>query len=211
MRIVLSGLFFLFFFSLQSANSANETPDPAHGRVIYESCASCHLPEGWGMREGSFPQIAGQLYSVILKQLNDIRNGTRNTPDMHPILMDIDAQALADVAAYIAALPMSGNSGVGPGDDLAHGEQIYRQHCTACHGESGEGNQAKAFPLLQNQHYEYMLRQFSAMRSGKRHNPEMAAQIAVLSDRDLRAVLDYVARLRPQSVAPPGWINPDFR
>ena len=36
------------------------TPDLENGIDVYEVCAACHLPEGWGSKEGTFPQLAGQ-------------------------------------------------------------------------------------------------------------------------------------------------------
>jgi cytochrome c553 len=187
--------------------------DPTHGREIYRACISCHLPEGWGMREGSYPQIAGQRYPVLLKQLLDMRTNARENSDMHALLSENDTQALADVAAYITRLPMTPNNGVGPGDDLIHGKQIYQYHCAHCHGEHGEGTHL--YPLLQDQHYAYLLRQVEAMRDESRRptHPEMNAHLAQLNERDIMAVLDYISRLRPCSdrLAPPGWLNPDFR
>jgi cytochrome c553 len=69
-------------------------------------------------------------------------------------------------------------------------------------------------PRIQAQHYAYLVRQFELIRDGKRRNadPEMTEQIRRFSDRDVRAVMDYVSRREPPEVfqAPPGWRNPDF-
>ena len=51
------------------------TPDVDNGRRVYLTCAVCHRPEGWGSPDGTYPQIAGQLRSVIIKQLADVRGG----------------------------------------------------------------------------------------------------------------------------------------
>ena len=52
------------------------------------------------------------------------------------------------------------------------------------------------------------------IRGGQRQNadPEMVAQIAKFEEREMRAVLDYVSRLKPpeELQASPGWNNPDF-
>ena len=47
-------------------------PDPQRGREDYLLCAVCHQPEGWGTPDGEYPQISGQLYEVIIKQMADI-------------------------------------------------------------------------------------------------------------------------------------------
>jgi len=104
------------------------TPNPERGREIYLMCAVCHQPEGWGTADGLYPQIAGQLYSVIIKQMADIRAGNRDTPTMFPFTMlnVLGLQQLADVAAYVSRLPMNPNNSVGPGTDLETGAPVPR-------------------------------------------------------------------------------------
>ena len=83
------------------------TPDIENGRDVYEVCAGCHLPEGWGTEDGTFPQLAGQHRGVLIKQLADIREGNRDNPTMYPFALPRaigDAQALADVVEYIEKL-----------------------------------------------------------------------------------------------------------
>ena len=55
-------------------------------------------------------------------------------------------QALADVVAYMASLPMTPDNGVGPGKDLELGKQLYADNCVRCHGENGEGDAEKFYP-----------------------------------------------------------------
>ena len=169
------------------------------------------------MSTGTVPQIAGQHQRVIIKQLADIRAGNRVNPLMlpHASAQAIGgAQAVADVAGYVAALKMTTDNGKGSGRDLELGKRLYQENCARCHGENGEGNGEKFVPRIQAQHYKYMLRQFRAIRDGKRRNanPEMAEQIQGFKEKDAEAVLDYVSRLEPPADmrAPPGWKNPDF-
>ena len=73
-----------------------------NGRDVYEVCAACHLPEGWGLADGTFPQLAGQHHNVIIKQLADIRALNRDNPTMYPFALPSQIggpQALADVVA----------------------------------------------------------------------------------------------------------------
>ena len=44
-------------------------PDADTGARLYAQCAACHGADGAGSSEGSTPRIAGQHYSVLLKQL----------------------------------------------------------------------------------------------------------------------------------------------
>jgi cytochrome c553 len=206
------------------ANAAREVeralalePDLENGLRIYRSCAECHTAEGWGLRSGMVPQIAGQHRQVVIKQLADIRAGNREAVLMAPYAT-VEAiggvQAVADVAGYIDTLEISADNGKGPGDRLALGEKLYADNCARCHGAAGEGAAASYVPRIQAQHYDYLVRQFQWIREGKRRNAneEMRQQIAGFDDERMRAVLDYVSRLAPppEFQAPPGWHNPDF-
>ncbi len=186
-----------------------------NGIDVYEVCAACHLPEGWGREDGTFPQLAGQHRSVLIKQLADIRALNRDNPTMYPFTKKEaigGPQALADVTAYIGTLLMNPKNGVGEGNDLKHGEKLYKDNCVECHGETGYGNAEKFYPRIQAQHYKYMLRQFEWIRDGKRRNanPDMVKQIKEFTDRDMKAVIDYASRLKPpkKDIAPPGWVPP---
>jgi len=193
------------------------TPDAERGRTVYLTCAVCHLPEGWGSPDGSYPQIAGQLRTVVIKQLADFRAGNRENPLMYPFSVPGilgGPQEIADVAAYVAQLPMTGANGLGPGTDLTTGEALYEKHCADCHGAAGQGDQAEHIPAIAGQHYAYLMRQFEAIRNGTRKNADskMTEEIQDLTAEQQTAVLDYTARLRPpaEKLADPGWQNPDF-
>ncbi len=192
-------------------------PDLDNGRRIYLTCSVCHRPEGWGTPDGTYPQIAGQLRTVIIKQLADIRARNRENPLMYPFAVPRilgGPQSMADVAAYVAQLPMTPENGVGPGVDLALGAQLYTENCVSCHGKQGEGVEDKHGPALAGQHYAYLMRQFDAIREGRRGNSDakMVKQIRSFSPRQESAVLDYTSRLRPpaEKLAHPGWTNPDY-
>lgn len=198
------------------------TPDIDNGRDVYEVCSACHLPEGWGLQEGTFPQLAGQHRGVLIKQLADIRALNRDNPTMYPFALPEsigDAQAIADVVAYIEQLPMNPDPGRGPWEPgtphFEAGKKLFADNCVKCHGETGMGDKEKFYPRINGQHYNYMLRQFEWIRDGKRRNanPDMVKQIENFTEADEIAVLDYVSRLKPpkEMLAEPGWQNPDFQ
>ncbi len=192
-------------------------PDLEHGRQIYQTCMVCHGAEGWGSRNGMYPQIAGQLKSVIIKQLDDIQTGNRGNPMMVPFTQpDIlpNAQAIADVAGYISQLPMTPFNGKGHSMDLKRGEQLYKDNCVDCHGKRGEGSEKDHIPLIQGQHYNYLYRQFRWIQIGRRRNADddMIKQIQKFHGSDIDDIMDYVSRIKPPAakLARPDWINPDF-
>ena len=193
------------------------TPNLDNGRELYKVCAVCHTPEAWGTSNGYYPQLAGQLPGVTIKQMADIQLKNRDNPTMYPFAMPSSfggAQEMADVAAYIATLPMDPDNGVGPGFDLWRGERLYAQLCADCHGRQGEGDSRDQVPLIQGQHYEYLVRQFRWIAMGKRRNAdsEMVKQIQSYRSPDISAMMDYVSRIRPpvEKLAERGHQNPDF-
>jgi len=193
------------------------TPNLADGAKIYLACAVCHRPEGWGSPDGDYPQIAGQLQAVIVKQIADIRARTRDNPLMYPFAVPRvlgGQQEMADVAAYVSQLPMTTENGKGPGTDLALGERLYAAECAECHGDKGEGSVMEQVPALASQHYRYLMRELDAIQSGRRKNVDLMKGHAIrsLTTQEQSAVLDYASRLTPppEKVAKPGWRNPDF-
>jgi len=198
------------------------TADLENGIEVYEVCAACHLTEGWGTKEGTFPQLAGQHKEVLIKQLADIRALNRDNPTMYPFAKPEsigDEQAMADVVAYIAKLPMNPDNGKGEWaegtPEFDQGKKLYADNCVKCHGDTGEGKAKEFYPKIQGQHYNYMLRQFEWIRDGKRRNanPDMVEQIKGFSDKDMQMVINYVSRAPvPKGDLAPSkdWINPDY-
>lgn len=177
------------------------TPDLQNGKNIYPLCASCHLPDGWGKQDGSFPVISGQHRKVLIKQLADIRAKNRQNPTMYPFT-DPETiggtQSIADVTAYISTLPVNPNPGTGSGKNLDQGKAIYKTQCQQCHGDTAQGNNDAFFPRLKGQHYAYLQRQLKWIRDDYRKNsdPVMVTEVKKLNDSQLEAVADYLSRIK---------------
>ncbi len=198
------------------------TPNRENGIEVFEVCSACHLTEGWGEKTGTFPQIAGQHREVLIKQLADIRAQNRDNPTMYPFALPEsigDEQAMADVTAYIATLPMNPDNGKGPWErgsaEYKQGEKLYKDNCVKCHGDHGEGKAAKFYPRLEGQHYAYMVRQFEWIRDGKRRNanPDMMKQIKEFTNKEMQMVINWVSyQIPPKKDLAPSkdWLNPDY-
>jgi cytochrome c553 len=176
--------------------------DVKNGEEAYEVCGACHLPSGAGRPDGTFPQLAGQHSTVLIKQMADIREGLRDNPTMYPFAKTLtDPQELADVSAYIQSLCIPTDHGKYEGADAAiqisTGKQLYEKECKTCHGVNGEGDKAKFYPVIAGQHYKYLLRQMTEIRDGKRRNanPDMVTIIKKYDDKQLVAISAFQSSL----------------
>ena len=153
-------------------------------------------------RDGGVPRIAGQHISVLAKQLVDYRHDRRwdirmeHFADNHHL---VDAQAIADVTAYVHELKADASPGVGDGELVAHGANVYGRRCEGCHGESAQGSAKKMIPRLAGQHYDYVMRQIYDAADGRRPNFSAAhvRMLATLERRDIVGLADYLSRLDP--------------
>jgi cytochrome c553 len=180
------------------------TPNLENGKEVYAICAACHLKEGWGLKDGTYPQIAGQYKQVLIQQLSDIHAHNRDNPTMYPFSLPEaigDAQDIADVVGYIEKMRMTSDNGKGEWEEdtpeFTKGKQLYTTYCTECHGENGAGYQNKLFPRIDGQHYNYLLRQLEWMRDGKRRSVDhdMLKNINTFTERGLALVANYISRL----------------
>ncbi len=70
------------------------------GKTI--QCSICHGPEHGGL--GLVPGIAGRTASYTMRQLWDIKQGTRISPLMTATVANLTAEDMLNIAAYIASL-----------------------------------------------------------------------------------------------------------
>jgi cytochrome c553 len=82
--------------------------------------------------------------------------------------------------------------------DLAKGEASFNAVCAACHGP--EGNSVISVnPKLAQQHPEYIVKQLTEFKAGKRENPIMLGMASALSDTDM---VNVAAWLTTKKAAP---------
>jgi cytochrome c553 len=76
----------------------------AHGRSL--SCISCHGPDLKGLID--IPRLAGRSPSYLVRQLYDMRCGTRkggNAELMKPVVAKLNDGDIVALAAFLASLP----------------------------------------------------------------------------------------------------------
>jgi cytochrome c553 len=179
--------------------------DAAKGKQHIEVCAACHGTDG-NSPAPSFPSIAGQNSSYLVKQMKEIKSGDRSSPLMTGLLDDFSDQDLADIAAYYEGQSVKG--GAAKADLVDLGEAIYRAGvkrkniaaCTSCHSPNGDGNGPATFPALAGQWPEYTESQLRAFRSGERTNDGDSRMMRItamdLSDDEIAAVSSYIYGLQ---------------
>lgn len=177
-------------------------PDLARGERLFVTCAGCHRADGRGNRDGSVPVIAGQHQRVLVKLLTDYRHARRWDPRMQHyadahVLPDM--QAVADVAAHIAALDRGATAGSGRGNRLQLGQALFAERCATCHGQRGEGDAATLVPRVAGQHHAYLLRLFKEAAEGARpsYPPDHISLFQELGPERLEAIADAASRMQP--------------
>jgi cytochrome c553 len=76
--------------------------------------------------------------------------------------------------------------------DLAKGQATSTNVCAACHRNDGSRG-SPANPILQGQHPEYLVKQLSEFKSGKRANAIMSGMAATLTEADMKNVAAFYA------------------
>ncbi len=177
--------------------------DAAAGKEISATCSGCHGADGKAILP-EYPNLAGQHASYIAKQLTAYRDGERENQLMSPMAAALTDQNILDLAAYYAS--MTPIKGVASEENLTLGQNIYRggitsakiASCTGCHGPSGKGNPAAAYPSLSGQNAAYLADQLKLFRAGLRNNDpnEMMRALAHrLSDAEIDALANYASGL----------------
>lgn len=179
-----------------------EGGNAAAGKLAYEVCSACHLPSGFGRRDGGYPKLAGQHSTVLIKQIADIRARVRDNPSMHGFVMELrDPRDIANVAAYVEGLCIPPGNGrytlPDAAEQVAKGRQMFARDCVDCHQAAGQGNKEKHYPVLAGQHYRYLLRQMQDIRDGFRQNSDsdMVKTIAKYKNDQLQSLSAFLASL----------------
>lgn len=198
--------------------------DQENGEDINEVCAGCHGAFGQGGGDGEYPRLAGMPAEFIARQLRLFRE--RKRPNLAMVEYVDDRQMpdpdIQDISIFLAGIqlktrlpPVDEND---PGfdayerlleskrlmqipraeGDYGRGASLYRKECANCHGKLGEGDEAKAIPLLAGQYTDYLWRQVEKYRNRIRiHDPEAPEDelLSEFSDEDLKDIFAHLSLL----------------
>ena len=113
---------------------------------------------------------------------------------MNTVLRLLSSLLLATCAASV----MANESQPAAKADVAKGEAISNGVCVACHTNDGSRG-SPANPILQGQHPEYLAKQLSEFKAGKRVNAIMKGFATTLSEQDMKNVAAYYAGKKAKS------------
>jgi cytochrome c553 len=101
--------------------------------------------------------------------------------------------ALTFLLATLLAFPALADTAAAKAKpDLKKGEAVATGVCVACHTVDGSRG-SPANPILAGQHPEYLAKQLSEFKAGKRQNAVMQGFAATLSEDDMRNVSAFYA------------------
>lgn len=189
--------------SAEEGAKAATKPDLAKAQEkATQVCGACHTFDG-SRGVPANPILQGQHPEYLAKQLTDFKSGKRANPVMTAMAAPLTDDDMRNLSAFYSG--KEAKPGFAKNKELVLlGEKIYRggiaakqvPACSGCHSPNGAGIPAQ-YPRVGGQHADYTEAQLVAFRAGSRANGPMMATIAArLSDREIKAVSDYVAGLR---------------
>ncbi|WP_260680397.1 cytochrome c [Thalassotalea sp. PS06] len=187
----------------------NHVGDVALGKEKSATCVACHSADGNSMVP-MYPKLAGQSEQYLFKQLMDFKKAVdtnneegRVDPVMAGMVAPLSEQDMQNLAAYFASQKVSASAAQANerGKDLYLGGDASRgiTACVACHGVDGQGMALAGFPVIGQQHTDYLKLQLGKFRDGTRGNDMngMMRNIAAkLTDEDIDAVSQYMSSLK---------------
>ena len=193
-----------------AADGGQSTPDLAKAKQTAETvCAACHGPDG-NSPTSAYPTLAGQGVDYLHKQLVDFKPGdgkpaARPNDIMAGMASMLSPEDMKAIALYFSKQKIKPSAATDP-KLVEVGKQLWRKGdfergipaCAGCHGPAGAGLPSQ-YPRLAGQYAEYTVQQLKNFRAEERSNdPErMMRTIAdKMSDRQIKAVADYIAGLR---------------
>jgi cytochrome c oxidase subunit II len=185
-----------------------QTGDVETGKVLFQTCATCHGNEAQGNEALHAPGLTNTDSWYLERQLKYFQNDIRgNSPD-DPMGRQMAAMAknlkdtveIKHLIAYINTLadirPYKAVEG-----DISKGQRIYETVCGSCHGPNGKGNELMSAPGLQGLEDWYIQNQVEKFKAGIRGNhpkdiygAQMVQMMTLLKDE--KSIADVIAYIR---------------
>ncbi len=212
----------IIFISPSCVFSFEEKPDPKRGADLFElgdvnrsiiACSSCHGIGGNSTLPGN-PNLSGQSYEYILKQLTEfkmknaegrpVRVGLNNELSiMTALVQDLSIKDVQDISLYLSLQELTEPAFASNREFFELGQKIWRSGiperkipaCAACHSANGSGIPGQ-YPRLSGQFAAYIEAQLRLFRAESRWNEQMCSISKRMTDQDIKSVSDYAAGLR---------------
>lgn len=202
--ILLTAGLALAVFQVKAESLVEGSADAGKARAI--TCTACHGSEGNSISP-QWPNIAGQNAKYLVAQLKAFKEGSRSDPLMTSQAMLLSEEDMNNLAVYFESLPAAAQAVADP-SKLDRARALYRggnpevgtAACIACHGPTGRGNPAAAYPSLKGQHAAYTAKQLQDYAFGSRRSNDPAHIMRKIAERltidDIQAVASYVQGLK---------------
>ncbi len=203
------GALVVFAGAVQAQDPAKAQDGAKAQQIAGQVCAACHAADGNSIAAAN-PKIAGQIPDYLHKQLADFKaqggkKPARESAIMAPMVANLSDADMKALAAFFAGQQLK-PAPASDKDLAALGQKIWRggnaasgvPACAGCHGPAGAGIPAQ-YPRLAGQFAEYVATQLKLFRDGARANDAngmMRGVAARMTEREIRAVAEYVAGLR---------------
>jgi len=167
------------------------------GATLALNCTMCHGAKGISASDA--PNLAGQYSEVIIKQMQDFRQGHRVNPVMQAIAGSLSATDVRDLAAYYAYLPKARVAPTTYDEALPSlvrvGDPLRNiAPCISCHGGV---DQKLGAPWLEGMPKRYLVTQLNAFIGGTRHNDagaQMRNMVRWMTEKEVEEVAEFYAR-----------------
>jgi len=146
------------------------------------------------------PRLAGQSAKYLLKQLNEYKQGARESAIMNMVVNSFQSeQEMKGVAEYFSQLA-STNQKQTPGEAFYDGKHMFEQTyaCAGCHGFDGKGGneQSLVIPVVAGQKKMYLVQRLISFREAKHDDVNPMTRVAKkLTDENITLVADYLSNM----------------
>lgn len=206
MRRLNSGLLAALVCINLSAFAEDELPVAAE-EFVY--CTVCHGVQLMGNKIIRAPRLSGMEPWYVEQQLHNFKKEVRGLHgddafgyEMQPMAAALSDEQISEVAAFVNATRSPAAQATINGD-AERGKALYTT-CAACHGSSGEGNEALGSPDLRIANDWYLVTQLQNFKNGSRgshpadiNGMQMRASVQLLTDDEaIKDVVSYITTLR---------------